>query len=530
MPSHGHNTDKKHDSVLDTVSKSASTNIPSSSTTAFSDRSLGGFTDINGRKSSPRNYKKMPHTADITSASEFSNDTTSSLRTGYADTTPALSAEASASGTGNEELGAGAMRAWLFSDLRGEFAEQREFQEGDTVDIQIMRVGKWNHALYGKVEVSENTLTDVVKNFKEDKRGIELAVDENHEPNHKALAWFKNVYKRGKEEVFATLELTKRGAELLTEGAYKYFSPEIIFKKQDEESGSLVKNLLVGGAFTNRPFFKRMTPLMANEDGATVDHQNSIVIFTNSHDTMKGFMEKLSALNSKESITTEEFNELKASYETLEEAHKESYSELVSEMEAKVGLFAEEGEEEAPAEEKAEEPKEEEAKEEAPEAEAEEEKEEEAEEPAAEEEAPEAVEVAATEEVSSAEFNEMKSQVRAMQKELAQKNRALRFSENEQKTRGFVFSESNKEGVLAPAMINKVAAFATNLSEKDATEFFSILEGVRTDLSAKTEEIGATGSITESFSEVKDFYTGKMGFSEEQADLAVAEYKKQLGL
>lgn len=79
-------------------------------------------------------------------------------------------------------------------------------------------------------------LKEVKQNFDNNERGIELAVDENHEGNHKALAWYRKLTIKGKDALFATVELTKKGAELLTEGAYKYFSPEIVFKKIDEET------------------------------------------------------------------------------------------------------------------------------------------------------------------------------------------------------------------------------------------------------------------------------------------------------
>ena len=146
-----------------------------------------------------------------------------------------------------------------------EFSDGKVFEAGDKVQIQIMRSGKWSHPMYGEINITPEVLTDVKKNFDEQARGIDLAVDENHESNHKALGWFRELTKKGKDSLFATIELTKKGAELLSEGAYKYFSPEIVFNKQDEESGKSIKNLLIGGAFTNRPFFKAMQPLLASE-------------------------------------------------------------------------------------------------------------------------------------------------------------------------------------------------------------------------------------------------------------------------
>ncbi len=142
------------------------------------------------------------------------------------------------------------------------------------VDIQIMRAGEWDHTEYGKVTVDSTVLNEVVKNFKANVRGVDLAVDENHEPDHKALGRVRDVYKKGKDQLYATIELTRQGAEILTQGLYKYFSPEIYFTKIDEETGKIVKNLLVGGAFTNRPFFKNMEPMMASESVVSNHPQN----------------------------------------------------------------------------------------------------------------------------------------------------------------------------------------------------------------------------------------------------------------
>lgn len=58
-------------------------------------------------------------------------------------------------------------------------------------------------------------LDDFIKNFQENKRGVDLAVDINHEPNHKAVGWIKNLAKKGGDAVFATVEWTKEGLDLV---------------------------------------------------------------------------------------------------------------------------------------------------------------------------------------------------------------------------------------------------------------------------------------------------------------------------
>jgi hypothetical protein len=208
------------------------------------------------------------------------------------------------------------------SSFSGQFFAElhldKDFNAGDLIDIQVMRKGEWNHPIYGKIEVTSDTLSEVLENFYSRQRGVDLALDENHEPDHKALGWFKELYLLGSENLYATIELTQRGAELLKEGAYKYFSPEIIFSGEDEETGDEYSNLLIGGAITNRPFFKNMEPLMASE--VTNDYQTqSPTYLLLTEDTMKDLLNLADSLNSKETISlsekeslTQAFNQLSA--------------------------------------------------------------------------------------------------------------------------------------------------------------------------------------------------------------------------
>ena len=92
-----------------------------------------------------------------------------------------------------------------------------------------------------KIEITSKTLSEVKENFDNNERQIDLAVDENHEPNHKALARYRELYlKDNKNSLFAKLELTQKGADLLNEWAYKYFfSPEIVFKNKTKKAERL---------------------------------------------------------------------------------------------------------------------------------------------------------------------------------------------------------------------------------------------------------------------------------------------------
>lgn len=137
-------------------------------------------------------------------------------------------------------------------------------KETHVSEIQIARVGKWKHPVYGELEITEKTLQDFVDNFNKGTRRVELAVDQSHQPEKGAAGWFKKLEKRGKE-LWAEIEWTPLGVKLLKEKIYRYFSPEFTTTYTDDETGKKVKNVLFGGGLTNRPFIKDMQPVMLAE-------------------------------------------------------------------------------------------------------------------------------------------------------------------------------------------------------------------------------------------------------------------------
>ena len=88
-------------------------------------------------------------------------------------------------------------------------------------------------------------LAEMIANFDANVRGVEIAVDENHDENHKAMGRYRRLYSPTPDSLWATIELTQHGADLLSKGMYKYFSAEIVRKDVDEETGKEIKNLLV---------------------------------------------------------------------------------------------------------------------------------------------------------------------------------------------------------------------------------------------------------------------------------------------
>lgn len=134
--------------------------------------------------------------------------------------------------------------------------------------VEIMRTGNWKHPQYGDLEITDNTLDNIIINFNDRVRGVDIAIDLEHgESSYKgeAAGWIKRLEKKD-GRLLAEIDWTKLGKEKLKDKIYQYFSPEFKFVYQDAETGKVYNNVLFGGSLTNRPFIKKMSPVMLSED------------------------------------------------------------------------------------------------------------------------------------------------------------------------------------------------------------------------------------------------------------------------
>jgi hypothetical protein len=154
----------------------------------------------------------------------------------------------------------------MFSyDSEREFA----FDGKRECEMQILPFGKWDHPAYGEIKLDKAALDEFVNNFNDDLRR-DLPITEGHEVGEEekpAIGWFRKLINKGSEGLWAVVEWTDQGMELLKDKAYKYFSPEFYTTYKDPETGKTFKNVLVGGALTNKPYFKGMQAVVLSESG-----------------------------------------------------------------------------------------------------------------------------------------------------------------------------------------------------------------------------------------------------------------------
>ncbi len=131
--------------------------------------------------------------------------------------------------------------------------------------IEIFRIGKWDHPKHGVIEGTKKLFNDFISNWKNNILGRDIAIDKTHKPEDGATGWVKDMKIVG-DRLKALVEWTPFGLDLIEQKGFKYFSPEYRDSYTDKETGKEYKNVLYGGALTNRPFLTDLAPIILSED------------------------------------------------------------------------------------------------------------------------------------------------------------------------------------------------------------------------------------------------------------------------
>ena len=323
------------------------------------------------------------------------------------------------------------------SDLK--FAEV----EGKNVsEIQVLQAGIWKHPVYGEIKLTQKELEEFVVNFNDSVRR-DIAITEGHavgEEELPALGWFKQLINKGRDGLWATVEWTSKGMQLLKEKAYKYFSPEFYSNYEDPEDHKTYTNVLVGGALTNRPYFKGLNEIVLSE-----------FTFANKDMEIKDILAK-----DPSELTDEEVKFLKENEADLSAKDKDKFKDTL----------AEEGEGEGEDDGEGEKKEEEGEKKEEDEGEGEGEGDGEGEKKEASE------KVIVTKGALKHLETKANEGIKAMA--ILQRKEAQIYSE------GIVFSSTNQDGVILPKSQDKLVSFLLSLNEKQQKSFKEIMGEIPT--------------------------------------------------
>lgn len=328
--------------------------------------------------------------------------------------------------------------------------EGRAFAE-KAGDLHVVPTGKWQHPVYGEMEITPSDIAEFVRNFKDKvRRDIPITAGHDNGMNGgelEAIGWFKELYDRGVNGLWAYVEWTDEGARLLQEGAFKYFSPEFYEEYSDPETGRVYHNVLVGGALTNKPYFKEL-------EAPVLSFSEPVI--------MNQFNEHMD-LNT---IVAKKAEELSADEKAFLREHK---GELDADQQS---AFASVLEEAAPEEKPAEEPLVEEDK-------------------PAEETTP----VVASEKGKVITMSE--AEVNALRKAADDGAKALQKIEASERSaivKKMIFSAQNLTGKFLPKQETAVESFVKTLSEKQRDQFVNIVNNMPKGDPAIFAEIGDSGA------------------------------------
>src|SRR4051794_12288395 len=132
-------------------------------------------------------------------------------------------------------------------------------------EMQVVPTGKWSHPVYGEMEITPTHIAEFVQNFARNVR-LDIPITQGHDNGMSggelpAVGWFTDLSDRGEAGLYASVKWTDEGRQLLTSGSFKYFSPEFYEQYSDPETGVKYGHVLVGGALTNKPYFKELEPV-----------------------------------------------------------------------------------------------------------------------------------------------------------------------------------------------------------------------------------------------------------------------------
>ena len=364
-------------------------------------------------------------------------------------------------------------------------------------EIHVLPTGTFKHPYYGEFTITSADISKIVRNFDVGIRS-DLRITQGHDTGMggveaPAIAWFKTLRDAGVKGLYATIEWTEQGKELLKSKAFKYFSAELFRYYVDPQTGEEREMVLDGGALTNRPYFRQLDPVVSFSFS-----EGGVLHFSTDNQQSDMKIEELLAKD-KAQLTSEEKAFIKANKDSLSDEQKASHKDVIEDAPAPAPTPA-------PAPEPTPAP------------------------------APAGESVS----ISASEYAILKEKADAGHKALEK----LEASEREAAIKAMTFSSTNKDGKFAPAQTAALNTFMTTLNEAQRKQFKELVDGMPKMQSFK--EIGGQGAELDKdrdvFAEVNKEVNAKMkentslGFSKalsavfnEKPELREAYQKKMQG-
>lgn len=192
--------------------------------------------------------------------------------------------------------------------------------------VQLLRVGTFYHPKLGELNITQNMLKSMVKNFENNVRGIDISIDYKHESEDIAAGWVTALeLSEDAQELWAVVKWTPRGEKKIAEREFRYLSADFHMNYMDNETLAEFGPTLFGAGLTNRPVVKRMQPAIELSEVKAKDNQTQNG--GNSMDEKK--LAELEAANKELKETADKYVKLS---EELQEEMNMSPEEMVAEI------------------------------------------------------------------------------------------------------------------------------------------------------------------------------------------------------
>lgn len=148
-----------------------------------------------------------------------------------------------------------------------------DLQEYDDIPdwIHAAPIGTYQHPVYGEIKLDNDKVIRMARNINTGVRGQDLDIDYEHKKRDgKAAGWVKKAQAR-ENGLWLQVDWTDPAKQAIQNKEYRYFSPELADAWQHPQSGETYKDVVLGGALTNRPFLKGILPINLSEVIDTVE-------------------------------------------------------------------------------------------------------------------------------------------------------------------------------------------------------------------------------------------------------------------
>lgn len=140
--------------------------------------------------------------------------------------------------------------------------------------VTVTRTGSFTDPRYGRFEITDRMLAEMVRNFESRTYGQDIFIDVAHEPDKGAAAKVVRLATDG-NRLRALVEWTPYGLAAVRERGFRYLSADFYDDYIDNEAGQSHGPVLCGAGLTIRPVIKRLDPVQLSE---SVNHSGPVLL------------------------------------------------------------------------------------------------------------------------------------------------------------------------------------------------------------------------------------------------------------